>query len=71
MSALLTDLYELTMAQSYYARGMERQAVFELTARRLPPNWNFLICAGVDRVLEHVRDLRFSEDDLAYLATLP
>ena len=71
MSALLTDLYELTMAQSYYARGMERQAVFELTARRLPPGWNFLICAGVDRVLEHVRDLRFSEDDLAYLATLP
>ena len=71
MSALLTDLYELTMAQSYYARGMEREAVFELTARRLPPGWNFLICAGVERVLEHVRELRFSEEDLAYLATLP
>ena len=71
MSALLTDLYELTMAQSYYAREMEREAVFELTARRLPPGWNFLICAGVDRVVEHVRELRFSEEDLAYLATLP
>ena len=59
------------MAQSYYARGMEREAVFELTARRLPPGWNFLICAGVDRVVEHVRELRFGEEDLAYLATLP
>lgn len=71
MSALLTDLYELTMAQAYYARGMEREAVFELTARGLPRDWNFLICAGVDRVLEHARGLRFSEEELAYLASLP
>ena len=71
MSALLTDLYELTMAQAYYARGMEREAVFELTARGLPRDWNFLICAGVDRVLEHARGLRFREEELAYLASLP
>ena len=71
MSALLTDLYELTMAQAYYARGMTGTAVFELTARRLPPGWNFLLCAGIERVAEHVRDLRFSEGDLEYLSTLP
>ena len=71
MSALLTDLYELTMAQAYYARGMTGPAVFELAVRRLPRNWNFLVCAGVDRVLEFARSLRFTDEDLAYLGSLP
>ena len=71
MSALLTDLYELTMAQAYYARGMTRPAVLELAARRLPPDWNFLICAGIGRVVEFARSLRFTDEDLAYLASLP
>lgn len=59
------------MAQAYYARGMTRPAVFELAARRLPPDWNFLVCAGIGRVVEFARSLRFTDEDLAYLASLP
>ncbi|MGF6970867.1 hypothetical protein OKW43_007962 [Paraburkholderia sp. WC7.3g] len=44
--ALLTDLYELTMLQAYFERGMNELAVFELFIRTLPPQRNFLVAAG-------------------------
>jgi len=68
-SALFVDLYELTMAQVYYERGMTLEAVFELTVRRLPEQWDYLVAAGLDRALEFLESLRFSDDDLAYLST--
>ena len=47
-SALLTDLYQLTMLQTYYERGMTDSAVFELFFRRLPPKQrNFFLAAGL------------------------
>ena len=70
-SALFVDLYELTMAQVYYERGMTGEAVFELTVRELPEGWDYLIAAGLDRALEFLEALRFGEDDLAYLETQP
>ena len=70
-SALFVDLYELTMAQVYYERGMTGEAVFELTVRELPESWEYLIAAGLDRALAFLQDLRFNEDDLAFLKTLP
>ena len=45
-SALLTDLYQLTMLQTYHAERMHETAVFELFVRRLPPERNFLLAAG-------------------------
>lgn len=68
--ALFTDLYELTMAQAYFDEGMTDDAVFSLFVRRLPPQRNFLLACGLDSVLEYLENLRFDEDDLAYLASL-
>jgi len=70
-SALFVDLYELTMAQVYYERAMTAQAVFELTVRELPENWDYLIAAGLDRALAFLEDLHFSDEDLEFLNTLP
>ena len=70
-SALFVDLYELTMSQVYYDRDMTAPAVFELTVRRLPDGWDYLIAAGLDRALDFLEALQFTEDDLAYLESLP
>lgn len=47
-SALLTDLYQLTMLQGYFDREMEETAVFEFFIRKLPPERNFFMAAGLD-----------------------
>jgi nicotinate phosphoribosyltransferase len=67
-SALLTDLYQLTMLQGYFLRRMEETAVFEFFVRRLPPARNFLLAAGLEQVLEFLEDLRFTPEDIAWLA---
>jgi nicotinate phosphoribosyltransferase len=69
-SALLIDLYELTMAHAYFELDMRETAVFELFARRLPPSRRFLIAAGLAQIVEYLEGLRFSADDLAYLKEL-
>ncbi len=66
-SALLTDLYQLTMLQSYYAGGMTDQAVFEFFIRRLPASRNFLVAAGLADLVEYLLGLRFTARDLAAL----
>jgi nicotinate phosphoribosyltransferase len=68
--ALLTDLYQLTMAQAYFELGMKEQAVFELFVRRLPETRRFLLAAGLEQALEYIEGLRFAADDIAFLATL-
>jgi len=50
MNALLTDLYELTMAAGYFESGkVAEKAVFEYTIRRLPPHRNFILSAGLPK----------------------
>ena len=68
--ALLTDLYQLTMAQAYFELGMKESAVFELFVRRLPETRRFLLAAGLEPALEYIESLRFTADDIAFLATL-
>ena len=68
--ALFTDLYELTMLQTYFAQGMADQAVFSLFVRRLPARRNFLLACGLDTVLDYLEALRFTADDIAYLRFL-
>lgn len=65
--ALLTDLYQITMLQAYFARGMDQTAVFEFFVRRLPDQRNFLMAAGLAQVVDYLAALRFDEDDLAWL----
>src|SRR6185503_15537567 len=70
-SALLTDLYELTMAAAYERAGMAAgAATFELFVRRLAPERSFLVACGLAEALDYLEGLRFDERDLAYLRTL-
>ena len=66
-SALLTDLYELTMAQAYQEQGMEEPAAFEFFVRKLPPHRNFLVAAGLEQVLDFLSGLRLSQEELAWM----
>lgn len=66
-SALLTDLYQLTMLLAYREQRMTDTAVFEFFVRKLPKERNFLIAAGLDQVLEFLENLRFAEDELDWL----
>jgi len=67
---LLLDLYQLTMAQSYFALGMREPAVFELFVRSLPPHRGFLVSAGLAQALEYLEGLHFAPEDIEYLASL-
>jgi nicotinate phosphoribosyltransferase len=67
-SALFTDLYQLTMLQAYHATGMTATAVFEFFVRKLPPSRNFYIAAGLEQVLDYLEDLRFTPEELEWLA---
>lgn len=68
---LLTDLYQLTMAHTYWHAGeAEREAVFHLSFRELPFGGGFALACGLGPVTELLDAWRFEPDDLAYLATL-
>ena len=67
-SVLLTDFYQLTMLQAYFDQGMNDEAVFEFFVRKLPPRRNFLLAAGLAQVVDYLENLRFTADDLAWLA---
>ncbi len=70
-SGLFVDLYELTMAQAYLHEGRhDDPAVFDLFFRTLPRDRNFLVAAGVARLVDDLRALRFSSDDVSYLESL-
>ena len=66
---LLTDEYELAMADSYLAQGMAGMtaAFFELSVRRLPPQRGYLIAAGLERVVDYLTRLRFDAGSLEHL----
>lgn len=69
--ALLTDLYELTMAYGYWKLGMvEKQAVFHLNFRNPPFKGPFALCAGLDTALDFLEHFHYSSTDLAYLEQL-
>jgi nicotinate phosphoribosyltransferase len=67
-SALLTDLYQLTMLQGYHDAGMDEIAVFEFFVRKLRPGRGFLIAAGLEQSLQFLEGLHFPSEELAWLA---
>ena len=71
LSALSTDLYELTMIGGYYVAGMSGRATFDLFVRQLPPMRNYLVAAGLDQVLDFLESLRFTAEEIDYLRTVP
>ncbi|HEV2297857.1 MAG TPA: nicotinate phosphoribosyltransferase [Candidatus Acidoferrales bacterium] len=70
-SGLLTDLYELTMAAGYFQTCFDANATFELFVRRLPPQRNFLVAAGLEQALEFAENVRFSLADVEYVRRHP
>ena len=67
-SALLTDLYQFTMLQGYLEQGMEEVAVYEFFVRKLPPNRSYLVAAGLESVLQYLETVRFSAEEVDWLA---
>jgi nicotinate phosphoribosyltransferase len=68
VSPLLTDLYQLNMIQAYLDHGKTDTAVFEFFMRKLPARRGFLVAAGLEQVLDFLEGLRFSADDIDWLA---
>ncbi|MDB6111356.1 MAG: putative nicotinate phosphoribosyltransferase [Pedosphaera sp.] len=66
-SALLADLYELTMLQGYFEEGMDQTAVFEFFVRKLPANRNFLLAVGLEQALAFLEHFHFTAQDLQWL----
>jgi len=72
MNALLTDLYELTMAAGFFESGRAGQkATFELAIRRLPAHRNYVIAAGLQQAVDYLLNLRFTSEEIDYLRGLP
>jgi nicotinate phosphoribosyltransferase len=69
-ASLLIDRYELAMAASYLRREMDEPAIFELFVRRLPPNRDWLLVAGLGPTLRLIDELRFGQREQEYLAGL-
>lgn len=69
--AFATDLYQLTMAAAYWARGELPRATFELYVRRLPRSRNFLVFAGLEQALACLPHLRFDRAQIDYLSAQP
>lgn len=71
ISPLLTDLYQLTMAQGYWLNGIDsRRAVYHLFFRQNPFNGGFTIACGIEPAIQYLTECFFSKEDLDYLATL-
>ena len=64
---LFTDLYELTMAQTYFAEGMFGPATFDLFLRNYPPNRGYLVCAGLEDTLEFLEGVSFGDGARQFL----
>ncbi|MBQ9341288.1 MAG: nicotinate phosphoribosyltransferase [Lachnospiraceae bacterium] len=67
---LLTDLYELTMMQGYYKTKNDNRVVFDAFFRENPFKGGYSIMAGLEQVIDYVKNLRFDEEDIEYLRSL-
>ena len=68
---MLTDFYELTMMNGFLKNGMkDRLACFDLFFRSVPDSGGFAICAGLQQMIDYLQDLKFDEEDIAYLEGL-
>jgi len=67
---LLTDLYELTMMQGYLKNPVQETVIFDVFYRNNPCGNGFAIAAGLDQMIDYIKNLRFEKDDLDYLKSL-
>jgi len=68
--SLIVDLYELTMGESYFAEGLAaRPATFQMSCRRLPEGWGYLLAAGIEPLLDELEAFSFDGAMLGFLET--
>lgn len=68
---MLTDFYELTMANGYFENGLkDKIAYFDMFFRRVPDNGGFSIMAGVEQLIQYLKNLKFDNEDIEYLQGL-
>lgn len=66
--SMLMDFYELTMANGYFSSGMKDDIVyFDMFFRKNPDNGGFSIVAGLEQVIQYIKQLKFEEDDIEFL----
>lgn len=65
---MLTDFYEVTMANGYLKNGLEKKiAYFDMFFRKVPDDGGFAIMAGVEQLIEYLKNLSFEKNDIEYL----
>jgi nicotinate phosphoribosyltransferase len=65
---MLTDFYEITMANGYFQNGLkDKQVYFDMFFRKVPDNGGFAIMAGVEQLIQYLKNLKFSNEDIDYL----
>ena len=64
---MMTDLYELTMMQGYFFEGNEDKVVFDVFYRKNPSGSAYAITCGLDQVIDYIKNLSFSYEDIDYL----
>lgn len=67
---LLTDFYELTMMQGYFKNPTDQTVIFDVFYRENPCGGGYAIAAGLEQVIEYINNLRFTDEDIAYLRSL-
>ena len=67
---MMTDLYELTMMQGYFFEGNEDKVVFDVFYRKNPSGSAYAITCGLDQVIDYIKNLSFSYEDIDYLRGL-
>lgn len=67
---LLTDLYELTMMQGYYEQEANEIVVFDMFFRNNPCDNGYSVCAGLAQVIDYIKNLNFTYEDVDYLRSL-
>ena len=66
--SMLCDFYEFTMSNGYFKNGFYKKKVyFDVFFRKVPDNGGFAIAAGLEQVIDYIKDLHFDENDIAYL----
>ena len=68
---MMTDLYELTMAQVYFnSNEKDKIAIFDAFFRKEPLNSGYGVMGGLDRIIEYIKNLRFTDENIKYLKSL-
>ena len=67
-ATMITDFYEIAMANGYFENGMQDEiAYFDMFFRKVPDNGGYAIMAGLQQVIEYLKEMRFTEEDIEYL----